>query len=117
MAVLQTKRNIKVLNDFYCILPDEMALQVDKNSGLTEDVVKAMKSGKLFIPETAEYAAKKQHMSGTVVSYGDKTKYGGKDIKIGDRVFFGYFCYAKKKLFNKEYFFMREYDILATECT
>jgi co-chaperonin GroES (HSP10) len=116
VAVLPSKGDIKVLNDFYLVLPDKPKLQVDKGSGLTEAVVKAMEKGKLFIPEHSEHAAMKQHMSGMVVTYGDNTKYGGKDIKVGNRVYFGYFCYAKKKIFGTEYYFIREDDLLATEC-
>lgn len=115
MVVSKVKTNIKVLNDFYLVEPDKEEITQDKNSGLTREVVEAINSKKLYVPEVAEHYAKKRPMRGKVVSWGDKCLYANKEICLGDTVFFGYYCYAKIKHGGKEYFQMREYDILAVE--
>lgn len=115
MAILRPKTKLQVLNDFYLVEPYGEELQVDKGSGLTKEVVEALKGGKLHVPDQSEYAVRKRPMKGKVVAYGDKTKYGGKEIKLGDTVYFGYFCYAKVKHNGKEYFEMREYDLFGVE--
>lgn len=101
---------LRVLNDYYLVLPDPVTEEVDKGSGLTKDVVAAIKSGKLIVPDIAEHAVKKYPMTGKVVSFGDQRRY--KDIKKGDKVLFGRNCYAKVRFKEKEYFTMCEKDIL-----
>jgi co-chaperonin GroES (HSP10) len=101
---------LKVLNEFYLIEPEDLKVQVDKRSGLTEDVVGALDSGKLFIPEAYEYAALKLPMRGKVVAYGDKRRYT--DILVGDVVGFGQYSYAKFMFEGKEYLEVHEKDLL-----
>ena len=115
MAVSKAKTKIKVLNDFYLVEPFQEEITQDKQSGLTEDVVSAIKSGKLIIPEIADKYVKKRPMKGKVITWGDKCKYAGDEIVAGDTIYFGYYCYAKVKHGGKEYFELREYDILAVE--
>ena len=101
---------LKVLNNFYLIQPEELQVEVDKASGLTEDVVASLNSGKLFIPEAHEYFAKKLPMRGKVIAYGDTRRYT--EIQVGDIVGFGQYSYAKFEYEGKEYLEVHEKDLL-----
>lgn len=100
---------LKVLNDFVLVKPDPVEAQVDNRTGLTTDVVNAIKNSKLVIPDIAQYALKKYPMTGKVITKGPEVS---SEIKIGQKVLFGYACYAKFEYEKTEYFSMREKDII-----
>jgi len=79
------KSGLKVLNDRVLIKEDEIDWNQDAGSGMTKDVVAALKSSKLVIPDTAEFYAKKYPCTGEVIGVG---KQCGDDLKVGDRVIF-----------------------------
>src|SRR5438034_4765713 len=70
--------------------------------------------GGIIIPDTA----KEKPQQGTVLAAGNgKAKDGGKrvplDIKAGDRILFGKYSGQEIKLDGKDYFIMKEDDVLA----
>ena len=72
------------------------------------------RSAGIIIPDTA----KEKPQQGTVVAAGNgKTKDGGKrvplDVKAGDRILFGKYSGQEIKLDGKDYFIMKEDDVLA----
>jgi len=72
------------------------------------------KIGGIIIPDSA----KEKPQQGTVVAAGNgKANGGGKrvalDVKAGDRVLFGKYSGQEIKLDGKEYFIMKEDDVLA----
>src|ERR1700730_4600529 len=72
------------------------------------------KIGGIIIPDSA----KEKPQQGTVVAAGSgKTKDGGKrvplDVKAGDRILFGKYSGQEIKLDGKDYFIMKEDDVLA----
>ena len=101
---------LKVLNNYYLVEPEELKVEVDKNSGLTEDVVGALDSGKLVLPEAYEFFAKKLPMRGKVIAFGDTRRYT--DIQVGDVVGFGQYSYAKFSYEGKDYLELNEKDLL-----
>ena len=72
------------------------------------------KIGGIIIPDSA----KEKPQQGTVMAAGSgKTKDGGKrvplDVKAGDRILFGKYSGQEIKLDGKDYFIMKEDDVLA----
>jgi len=70
--------------------------------------------GGIIIPDTA----KEKPQQGTVMAAGNgKAKDGGKrvplDVKAGDRILFGKYAGQEIKLDGKDYFIMKEDDVLA----
>ena len=108
--VTSRKVGLKVLNDICIVEEDPIDYEVDKPSGLSKDVVDSIKSGKLFIPETAEFYAKKYPCTGKLLYQGPKCKNG---IPIGSRVLFARGGAIRDKINGKEYAIMRECDIHA----
>lgn len=79
------KCGLRVLNDRVVIKEDPIDWHNDVGSGLTTDVTNALKDGKLVIPDTAEFYAKKYPCTGVVQNLG---KACTDELKIGDRVIF-----------------------------
>lgn len=75
---------MRALNDYLIIEEDPIQLEHDNRSGLTKDVVEAIKSSKLYIPDTAEFYANKFPFTGFVKSIGPLCR----EIKVGDHVMF-----------------------------
>jgi chaperonin GroES len=72
------------------------------------------KIGGIIIPDSA----KEKPQQGTVMAAGSgKTKDGGKriplDVKTGDRILFGKYSGQEIKVDGKDYFIMKEDDVLA----
>ncbi len=70
--------------------------------------------GGIIIPDTA----KEKPQQGTVIAAGNgKAKDGGKriplDVKAGDRILFGKYSGQEIRLDSKDYFIMKEDDVLA----
>ena len=54
-AVQSSKSTLKAINDIYILEEEAPKPEVDKPSGFTKDVVDMVTSGKLIIPDTAQY--------------------------------------------------------------
>jgi co-chaperonin GroES (HSP10) len=108
--VKSVKCNLKAINDIYIIKEDPIDIAGDSASGLTKDVVKAIKGGKLYTPETAEFYVNKYPCTGEVLAKGDRTR---QDIKVGDRVRVAPFGNVRTSHEGQEIMFVREHDILA----
>lgn len=76
---------LRVLNDRVLIEEDPIDWHNDPGSGLTKEVVAALKDSKLVIPDTAEFYAKKYPCTGTVVHFGPSCN---GSLSIGDHVIF-----------------------------
>ena len=107
---ISPKAGLKVLNDICIVEEDPIDYEVDKPSGLSQEVVNMVKSGKLVIPETAEFYAKKYPCTGKLLYQGPKCKNG---IPIGSRVLFARDGAIRDKINGKDYAIMREIDIHA----
>lgn len=101
---------MKALNDILILEEEPVDFEVDNPSGLTKEVVKAIKGSKLVLPEQAEFYAKKYPCIGKVVASGSKCKYG---IAIGARVLFARMGVMREQVNGKNYVFVRECDIHA----
>ena len=99
---------LRPLNDTVIVEPDPEELADD----LMPEVAKAIREGKILIPEKYETFFKKVAMRGTVISCGSKCQY---DWKHGDRIMYGRFCGAPLPLQGKNYRIIREYEALARE--
>ena len=82
---VSNKSGLKVLNDRVLIKEDPIDYNVDPGSGLTKDVVDALKSSKLVVPDQMEHYVKKYPCTGEVLGVGDEC---GGQLKVGDRVIF-----------------------------
>ena len=110
-AVRSSKSTLRAINDFYIIEEDPIELTVDKSSGLNKDVVEALRSKKLVLPEIAEHYADKYPFTGRVVSKGDQTKYA--EIKVGTHVMFARLGGMRWEENGKQMMNLREKDIHA----
>lgn len=88
---------------------DAIEPEIDNASGLTASVVAAIKSSKLFIPDTAQYALEKYPYRGEVISVGEQVK----QVKTGDRVIFGRLGGMRMSEEGEQFIALRETDILA----
>src|SRR3990167_6872627 len=79
----------------------------DNASGLTKDVVEAIKNGKLVLSDQSEYALMKFPFRGTVLSVGEKCKY----TKAGDRIHFAPLGVQRFEFRGKQFLVMHEEDI------
>ena|SRR3990167_6948245 len=102
------KFGLKALNDVLIIKEDPVNWEYDKRSGLTEDVVEALKSSKLYVPETAEDYVKKFPCTGIVLSVGSKCKLG---IKAGDHVAYARLGVQRFKWEGESVCVVREADL------
>lgn len=80
------KFGLQAINDIVIIEEDVLRLQQDDRSGLTKDVITALKESRLILPDIAEGFADKFPFTGKVVSKGDTCK--RKEINIGTHVMF-----------------------------
>jgi len=108
--VKSAKCNLKAINDIYIVKEDPIDIAGDNASGLTKDVVKALKDKTLFTPETAEFYVNKYPCVGEIIAKGDRTRL---DIRIGDRVRVAPFGCVRTSHDGKDIMFVREHDILA----
>ena len=104
------KSGIKALNDFYVIEEDPIEATVDTASGLTQEVVNALTSKKLFMPDQGKYYLEKFPFRGTVIAKGDKLKY---DIPLSSKVMFARLGGQRWVENDKQYISIRERDIHA----
>lgn len=105
-----TRSGLRALNDIYILEEEPIDFEVDNPSGLTSQVVDSVKSGKLVLPEIAEFYAKKYPCIGKVLAYGDKSRYR---IEPGTRVVFARGGIVRDQIDGKDYVFIREADINA----
>ena len=96
---------MRVLNKRVLIEPDPQDYQHQN-----QDVNKALKAGKLVLPEIAEGALKKVAFSGKIVGLAKDCTTG---VKKGERVFFAQFAFTKIVLQGKELWLMDERDLYA----
>ena len=106
----KSKSSLKAINDIYILEEEPIDLEVDTPSGLSKDVVHAIKSSLLHLPETAEFYAKKYPCIGKVLARGDVTRY---EIPIGTRVLFARHGIQRDQVDGKDYVFVRECDLHA----
>ena len=95
---------LRALNDIVIIKEESIDFEVDTPSGLSKEVVASVRSGKLVIPESAEYYAKKYPCVGEVIAVGEKVKIS---ISIGDRVLFERHGGVREQVDGRDYVFIR----------
>ena len=105
--------SLKALNDIYIIQEDGIDFERDDASGMTPEVVAALQSKKLYVPDTAEYYAKKYPFRGVVVQKGDLCK-KYPEVTIGTRVMYAPLGVVRYKVDDKRYCNVRECDLHAT---
>ena len=103
------KLGLRALNDCVIIEEDPIELTQDKGSGLTKEVVEAIKDSRLVIPETTEFYANKFPFRGTIVAMGPLVK----GLEIGDRVMFARLGGQRWAHNEKQMITIREIDIHA----
>lgn len=113
--VTALKSNLKAskldaLNDIYIIEEDPIDWEVDPASGLTHQVIEAIKNSKLFIPDTGEWYAKKYPCKGTIISHGDRVRY---KLEPGSRVLYAKLGVMRFRHKDKTLCAIREQDIHA----
>lgn len=77
------KFGLKALNDRYIIKEDPITWEADKRSGLTNEVVEALKGSRLYLPDIGEDFARKYPCTGIVLSKGESCKF---NIQVGEHV-------------------------------
>jgi len=100
--------HVVALNDIYIIEEDPIETIMENDSGLTADVVDALKSKTLIIPDAYSSFAEKYPCTGTIVSVGPKTKLG---MKPGERVGYARLGVQRYKLNGKTLCDVRECDL------
>ena len=98
---------LKVLNDRVLIEPEKDL----KLEGASEEVIEALKTDKLYIPDAYENLYLKRPTWGKIVSWGDKCKY---KWEVGQKVAFARDGWAKLTFQNKEYLVFAESQLNAT---
>ena len=106
---LLLKLSLKAIKDIVVIEEDPIEQTVDSESGLTPDVIDALKTNRLIIPEKYEAFASKFPCTGKVVSRGDRCA----QVSKGDRVIFARMGGQRTKLEGITYVTIREKDIHA----
>ena len=106
----QSKSTLRAINDIYVLEEEAPRPEVDKPSGFTKDVVESISSGKLIIPDTAEYYLNKYPCIGKVIDHGDKVRY---NIPVGTKVLFARYGVQRDQVDGKNYVFVREADLHA----
>lgn len=97
---------LRPLNDSILLKPRPH----DYTSDLNPEVINALKSGKLFLPEKYEGAYKKVVGIGEIVSWGNACKY---KYKEGQTLYYGQFAGSKMKIGEDTLLVIREADALA----
>ena len=98
---------LKVLNDRVLIKPEKET----NIEGGSKEVLDALKTGKLILPDEYEAAYFKRPQWGTIVSWGDKCKY---KWEVGQKVAFPRDGWAKLKHGEIEYLIFAEEQLNAT---
>lgn len=99
--------NLKVLNDFLLIKPDEREF-VDENP----EVVRILKEGLIVLPEAYEGAFNKSPMRGEIAAFGDNCRY---EHKIGEKIIFARFSGTNLEQNGSKFILIKEQDALAKE--
>lgn len=102
---------LRALNDYYIIEEEAIELTVDKQSGLTQDVIDAIETKRIVLPEIASGFADKFPFRGVIVSKGDRTKY--EEIQPGTRVMFARLGGMRWNIGDKQYVNIKEADLHA----
>ena len=106
--------SLKAFNDIYIIEEDPIELMVDSDSGLTPEVMTALKESKLIIPDAYKDFAEKFPCRGKILSYGEGTKYPKAGLlKEGDRVVYARFGVQRYKYEGRTLCDVREQDLHA----
>jgi len=83
----------------------------DIKSGLTQDVVDAIASGKLILTDESRFALYKYPYKGTILSLGGRCKKG---LKVGDRISFAQYGNHRFQFQGKQFLVMHEDDVHGT---
>jgi len=86
---------------------EPMELTPDVKSGLTQDVMDMVSSGKLILPDEGKFMISKYPFRGTVLSVGK----GCKEVKVGDRIHFAPLGVHRFEFFGKQYLIAHEDDV------
>lgn len=91
------------------VLMEEEAMELtpDIKSGLTQDVMDMVSSGKLVLPDEGRFMISKYPFRGTVLSVGDRCKY----VKVGDRIHFAPLGVHRFEFDGKQYLISHEDDV------
>lgn len=100
---------LMALNDIVIIEEDQIRLEQDDRSGLTKDVIKALESSKLVLPEIADGFADKFPFTGKVIVVGENCK----KIKVGNHVMFPRLGGMRWQMNGKQMINIKEDDIHA----
>lgn len=76
---------LKAINDFVIVEEEPIQIEHDRDSGLTSEVVSAIKEGNLIIPDAYQDFAEKFPCRGKVISVGPNCHNG---VKVGDKIIF-----------------------------
>ena len=99
---------LRALNDIYIIEEDPVSTVVETDSGLTPDVVDAVKSGMIILPDKFDSFANKFPCTGKIISKGEKCCY---PLKVGSRVGYARLGVQRYKLDGKTLCDVRESDL------
>lgn len=105
------KSTLKAINDILIIEEDPITLERDDRSGLTPDVISALKSNRLVLPEISAGFADKFPFTGTVISRGVDCKIA--DITVGTHVMFPRLGGMRWQKDGKQFINISERDIHA----
>lgn len=105
------KYNLKAINDIVIIEEEPLTLQQDDRSGLTKDVISAIKESRLILPDIAQGFADKFPFIGKVIAKGELCKI--KQMKVGSRVMFPRLGGMRYEMDGKQYINIKEDDIHA----
>mgnify|MGYP001560164598 FL=1 len=89
---------------------EPMELTPDAKSGLTQEVMDMVSSGKLVLPDEGKFMISKYPHRGTVLSVGPLCKY----IKVGDRIHFAPLGVHRFEFTGKQYLIAHEDDVHGT---
>ena len=106
---LSLKLSLKAIRDIVIIEEDPIEQTVDSESGLTPEVIDALKTNRLVIPDKYEAFASKFPCTGKVISTGEKCYH----VEEGDKVIFARMGGQRTKLDGVTYVTIREKDVHA----
>ena len=106
------KLPLRVLADVCLIEEFPIEAQADTGTGLTTDVVNAIKGGSLIIPDSAQYALEKFPFQGNVMAIGKDVK----EVKVGNKVLFARLGGMRWQEGDKQVIAIKEQDVLAILC-